>query len=313
MHVKFNHGLFDCLEVIGQVDKKFIATLAHVESSQEDFPQRRRRQDVMDDDHDSPSQHNPNENSNSEKNLLILFDQHAVHERIRLEKLMQEHFPNRECVKSGPVNPEAVGQELRLKLSPSDGYIVKHYKEKHFVKFGLDFELTRDADDEEDDDAAGEGVVLMVVSRVPACFILREENDLRNFRPSPLLKLTRSLVEDITQAIKRTRGGGLALLPKTIHYVLCSRACRGAVKFGDRLSFDRCVQLLEDLGKCKLPFQCAHGRPSLAPIVDKRQLGVGGKPTASNVANAVNSHQPKKAKLNFQRLKEQNCAALHNS
>ncbi|XP_074035733.1 uncharacterized protein [Leptinotarsa decemlineata] len=51
--VSFSNTLFKNIEVIGQVDKKFIAVL------------------------------------DRESNLLILFDQHAVHERIRLEKLLK--------------------------------------------------------------------------------------------------------------------------------------------------------------------------------------------------------------------------------
>lgn len=45
-------------------------------------------------------------------------------------------------------------------------------------------------------------------------------------------------------------------------------ACRSAIKFGDRLSIDECQILIQDLKKCKLPFQCAHGRPTLIPIIN---------------------------------------------
>ena len=56
--VKFNNDLFDYLEILGQVDKKFIAAMA------------------------------PSDDVNQGANLFILFDQHAVHERIRLESLL---------------------------------------------------------------------------------------------------------------------------------------------------------------------------------------------------------------------------------
>lgn len=44
--------------------------------------------------------------------------------------------------------------------------------------------------------------------------------------------------------------------------------------FNDVLTKDDCESLLARLAKCAFPFQCAHGRPSMVPIVD---LGVGGR------------------------------------
>ena len=34
----------------------------------------------------------------------------------------------------------------------------------------------------------------------------------------------------------------------------------GAVKFGEPLGLDECRELVLNLSKCQLPFQCAHGR-----------------------------------------------------
>lgn len=42
----------------------------------------------------------------------------------------------------------------------------------------------------------------------------------------------------------------------------------GAIKFNDSLSKDECHSLVASLSACQLPFQCAHGRPSIAPLVD---------------------------------------------
>ncbi|KAK6094683.1 DNA mismatch repair protein [Batrachochytrium dendrobatidis] len=44
--------------------------------------------------------------------------------------------------------------------------------------------------------------------------------------------------------------------------------------FGDHLSQSSCSFLLNSLSKCKFPFQCAHGRPTISPI--------GYLPSASN-------------------------------
>ena len=42
--------------------------------------------------------------------------------------------------------------------------------------------------------------------------------------------------------------------------------------FGDKLTLEDCRQAIDDLKKCDAPFQCAHGRPSVAPIVELSKL-----------------------------------------
>lgn len=42
----------------------------------------------------------------------------------------------------------------------------------------------------------------------------------------------------------------------------------GAIKFGDKLTARECEELIKQLSECKLPYQCAHGRPTLVPLID---------------------------------------------
>lgn len=42
----------------------------------------------------------------------------------------------------------------------------------------------------------------------------------------------------------------------------------GAVKFGQKLTHNECSDYMMNLSKCQLPFQCAHGRPTLYPILE---------------------------------------------
>lgn len=63
--------------------------------------------------------------------------------------------------------------------------------------------------------------------------------------------------------------------------VLRSKACRGAAMFGDELPRARCEALLGALRGARLPFCCAHGRPTTAPLVDLRALARGRGPPAS--------------------------------
>eukprot|EP00834_Sanchytrium_tribonematis_P000961 NODE_20_length_44879_cov_0.624654.p8 type:complete len:505 gc:universal NODE_20_length_44879_cov_0.624654:14453-15967(+) len=54
---------------------------------------------------------------------------------------------------------------------------------------------------------------------------------------------------------------------KCVMPTLESIACRSAIMFGDLLNKNQCLQLLEQLKKCKNPFVCAHGRPSVVPLL----------------------------------------------
>lgn len=42
----------------------------------------------------------------------------------------------------------------------------------------------------------------------------------------------------------------------------------GAIKFNDSLTLEESCQLIKALSSCQLPFQCAHGRPSMMPLAD---------------------------------------------
>ena len=75
-----------------------------------------------------------------------------------------------------------------------------------------------------------------------------------------------------------TTGSGCKMSSRIVFKALASYACHGAIRFGDRISMDRCRELVRDLGGCKLPFQCAHGRPSIAPLLKLEVLqGLVGK------------------------------------
>lgn len=61
-------------------------------------------------------------------------------------------------------------------------------------------------------------------------------------------------------------GGSDRAVPPLLQQLIASLACRNAIKFGDELTMDECHTMMENLLKTKLPFQCAHGRPSMVPL-----------------------------------------------
>ena len=58
------------------------------------------------------------------------------------------------------------------------------------------------------------------------------------------------------------------LMPPALRLALISKACRGAIMFGDPISRTDAEKLFISLSKCKLPFICAHGRPSIIPLTN---------------------------------------------
>ncbi len=101
-----------------------------------------------------------------------------------------------------------------------------------------------------------------------------------------------ALIEESIAEFKGNGRLGTCLLPLQIRDVLNSLACHGkensiyyffsfqsffssivgAIKFGDELSSTQCAQLVRALGQCDVPFQCAHGRPLLAPLIELSEL-----------------------------------------
>ena len=47
--------------------------------------------------------------------------------------------------------------------------------------------------------------------------------------------------------------------------------------FNDPLTLEQCEYLVKRLTDCAFPFQCAHGRPSMVPLVDLgNRMSLGG-------------------------------------
>jgi len=59
--------------------------------------------------------------------------------------------------------------------------------------------------------------------------------------------------------------------PPVVGKLLASKACRSAIKFGDILAEAQVQTLLKELAATSMPFQCAHGRPSIVPLLAFRE------------------------------------------
>uniref|UniRef100_A0A8D0L9R5 MutL homolog 3 n=1 Tax=Sphenodon punctatus TaxID=8508 RepID=A0A8D0L9R5_SPHPU len=246
---RFTKEMIHSMQVLHQVDNKFIACLINT------------RNDV---------------NGETDGNLLVLVDQHAAHERIRLEQLVADSYEK---------HPEASGKKKLLSSTVSPPLSCH----KSLKDLGLEISFPENNRSE------------ILVGKVPLCFVEREANELRRGR-QPVAK---SIVE-----LLQTTGGARGTLPLTFLKVLASQACHGAIKFNDSLTVEESCQLIEALSCCQLPFQCAHGRPSMLPLADTDHLPQQSQPKPNlaklrRMARAWQLFGEKKLKTESERQKQE--------
>jgi DNA mismatch repair ATPase MutL len=119
--------------------------------------------------------------------------------------IISENFPGQNTV-----NSRDLEEEIVLEFPPEVVRILIEYSEK-VKKFGLEISTKSNK---------------ITVTRVPECFVQRNQSELKYRRPSSLRNLVTNLFEEISAVMVETRGG-FGLLPKTIGNVLNSQACRG--------------------------------------------------------------------------------------
>jgi DNA mismatch repair ATPase MutL len=183
-----------------------------------------------------------------------------------------------------------------LQLTPHERYLVRTYADILAAwNFGVDLGENAGAGagagaDSSVDAAASSASARLL--RVPQLFdAVFAAADLRDFlarladaEHAGLLSRQLTAAEDAAMAAAARNGGRgsqsaastrtslgrfyyAGIRPPAVARVLNSKACRGAIMFGDPLSPYECAALLERLARTRFPFQCAHGRPSMVPLV----------------------------------------------
>lgn len=232
---------------------------------------------------------NNSEVTGDQETILVLIDQHAADERCRIENLFGEMFGSTQSIYDTKVRTIEI-DPINFKISSTEsGLFQKHLG--FFGHWGIQYAVK--------DSSSSESIVS--VSALPALIaercrlepslvveILRreiwtnEENDGRPLGPgSSLVKNNAAYDASFSEAMTDSSASHswvqkMSGCPQSVLDLLNSRACRGAIMFNDPLSNDDCRVLISRLAKCAFPFQCAHGRPSMIPILDLRpQLETG--------------------------------------
>ena len=171
--------------------------------------------------------------------LLCAFDQHAADERISLEELWANVLSDKTHVPT----QETQSETWRVVVSRTEYEILEANAPK-VRRWGWDWRCPTDKNDEE------RGVKIYL-TRVPC------------IRSTTLggeaLRLFLGELSSTTMASTQP--------PRTMHRLLASKACRGAIMFGDRLEKHEAACIIAALRLTQMPFSCAHGRPTVAPLV----------------------------------------------
>ncbi|KAI0437144.1 hypothetical protein F4803DRAFT_173448 [Xylaria telfairii] len=249
-------------EIIAQVDRKFIFAKVLADSYS----------------HGPTAPH-------SKASLLILIDQHAADERCRVESLMKDYFVStgdpkdmsdvsRSQAASILATPiactELLERPLRFDISIRDATQLERTV-THFAHWGIYYHISP---------AGNISQRHVEVTKLPPSIAER-----CRLEPRLLIELLRkeawkvdehshpdtSLAEPSNENGESAASHWVAKFhgcPEGVLDMINSRACRSSIMFNDPLSQEECADLLKRLADCAFPFQCAHGRPSMVPLVD---------------------------------------------
>ncbi|KAF2018131.1 hypothetical protein BU24DRAFT_368443 [Aaosphaeria arxii CBS 175.79] len=258
-------GLYQC-RVLGQVDRKFILVEMPGFSACDE--------------------------GRTDTRLLVLVDQHAADERIRVETLLAELCAPLQQPINGTVYTSKLGysskvasmmlqKPLLFSVSPTESDLfIKHAA--RFAAWGVLYDVS-----------VGHSIVKgnqasLVVTALPPSIAERCRLD-----PKVLISFLRTSVwtyaedlhlptladvdpstqEDEDEAHTPLWVRRLSHCPQALVDMINSRACRSAIMFNDELLKHDCEELVTKLSKCTFPFMCAHGRPSMVPLVDLNNFG----------------------------------------
>ncbi|OBA28013.1 hypothetical protein HANVADRAFT_47590 [Hanseniaspora valbyensis NRRL Y-1626] len=197
------------------------------------------------------------------ENYILIFDQHAADERIKLESFLHKYIIsclNKKLKLRKLETPFIIQSVSKNEMS----LLEKHHDSLLF----LGIHLVKEND------------TSVSIQEIPDFLAIKIQQDY-NFLINSIWKYIWELEENLKKTIDPTKINEndwwfvVSNLPTIIVDIFNSKACRQAVMFGDELTLDQCKIIITSLYKCNMPFYCAHGRPSLYPFnYEKRKKKV---------------------------------------
>lgn len=228
----------------------------------------------------------------SEECVLVLIDQHAADERCRVERLFEEMFIQHGTATLARKVHTTEMVPIVFEVSSTEASLFRKYL-NFFEEWGIHYCVESQLDHGEIISIQALPTLIAERCRLEPNLVvdlLRREiwtNEEENIKSSKAMNRKKSIAgysassqSDIHESFPKTMAGSshaphswvqkMNGCPKGIFDLLNSRACRGSIMFNDPLSIDECKTLVARLSRCAFPFQCAHGRPSMVPILDLR-------------------------------------------
>lgn len=261
-------------EVIAQVDSKFILIKLALQPAG----------------HTMPDEGEMSTTDSGE--LLVLIDQHAADERCRVEELQKGYFASANAELGA--HTQQLEKPVQFELPRQEGLLLARFRE-HFEYWGILYEVQYA--DASDSGGAGPTKAKVQVRSLPPSILER-----CRLEPRLLIELVRKEAWKLRDGpeMANSAGSGPTKVsedgesdwvwrfhgcPQGILDLINSRSCRseslgvypsrtsanfptGAIMFNDQLSREECQELVSRLAQCVFPFQCAHGRRSMVPLVD---------------------------------------------
>ncbi|CAZ81087.1 unnamed protein product [Tuber melanosporum] len=252
-------------EVISQVDKKYILIkMAGITTSSSPDP----------------------------SGLLVMVDQHAADERVRVEALFAELCSLEESPQGDQTRAQS--GNLTYKISHREAELFTRHRAS-FSEWKIHYTIATNGGKEKE----GAKENTLTITSLP-----RMVSDRCASEPSLMIDILRRHIPVLEDTTAMAHVGSastassldphaplLSRCPTALVDMINSRACRSAIMFNDPLELDECRLLIGKLAECKFPFQCAHGRPSMIPLLD-----LGGVGTESGVGKVVTFEEGVKGK-----------------
>lgn len=215
------------------------------------------------------------QDAHEQNSTLVLIDQHAADERIRIEALFREY-----CTLSPetPARHRSYRLETPLVFEISSDEALLVSKHSQFL-WHWGFQVSVNVTSMQASSSRAISVECLPYLLAERCRsdppalldLIRSEiyaqEDRRRERPNNVEPLSIDEHEQTPSWLH-----AMSECPRGIVKMLNSRACRSAIMFNDVLSLADCQRLILELAACAFPFQCAHGRPSLVTLVTLGRL-----------------------------------------
>ncbi|PUU78916.1 hypothetical protein B9Z19DRAFT_981062 [Tuber borchii] len=206
--------------------------------------------------------------------LLVIVDQHAADERVRVEALFAELCSSEERSRGDQTG--TLGGSLAYKISHREAELFTRHRAS-FSEWKIHYIITTSRGEKKGGPEENSLTIISLPEMV---------SDRCISEPSLAIDILRRhipVLEDTTTTAHPTPTSAalssdphaplLSNCPAALADMVNSRACRSAIMFNDPLKLDECRVLIGKLAECKFPFQCAHGRPSMIPLLDLSGVG----------------------------------------